>query len=676
VRFYGAFRNEKLTANFLVAFPRGHGGEHVQLPLSQLRVLDPLDELLCDRGWKVDFSPVNPAYGLDQSLPETILEQIPPCARLHRALNVLGTFEGGKHDRLRRNVQRGELRQDLDAIMCRHPKIEQHDVGLELANDRQRFAAIGRLGYHLHFALLSQVCHDPFPDDGMIVGNHDANLPTEGCSILHEGMVILSGNPCNISLERGRHDRGEDSDRVNSDERGISNSVFGGNKSSLQRRLPDAWRNRYRRPVMKPRSETRVVIVGGGFGGLAAAKALRRAPVQVTLIDRNNHHLFQPLLYQVATSVLAPGNIAFPIRGILGNQRNTRVLMGEVTGVDKDRRCITLNVAGRQGVELPYDTLILALGARTNYFGRADFEKFTIGLKTVADAVSLRNRILRSFEQAEAEEVPARQRELLTFVVVGGGPTGVEMAAAIAVLVRATLHSEFRRVDPASTRIVLVDGGRRVLGAFAETLSEAAARRLEALGVEVRLGKGVDEIDENGVIVGGERIGSRTVVWAAGVAASSAGKWLNAETDRAGAVRIQGDLTVPGCGEIFVIGDTASLDQDGRPLPGVAQVAIQQGHYAGRVIAARVAGRPSLPPFRYFDKGNMAVVGKGFAVLQAGRFRRSGFAAWLVWGAIHLQFLATNGLRLSVLVQWLWTIATGQRGSRIIVKHLADTRQS
>jgi NADH dehydrogenase FAD-containing subunit len=423
---------------------------------------------------------------------------------------------------------------------------------------------------------------------------------------------------------------------------------------------------------MKPLGETRVVIVGGGFGGLAAAKALRGEPVQVTLIDRNNHHLFQPLLYQVATSVLAPGNIAFPIRGILRNQRNARVLMGEVTGVDKERRLIRLAVAGREDVELPYDILILALGMRTNYFGRADFEKFTVGLKTAADAVALRNRILRSFEQAEAVEVAALQRELLTFVVVGGGPTGVEMAAAIAVFVRTTLRTDFRRVDPASARIVLVDVGHRVLGSFAEPLSEAAAKRLTALGVEVRLGKGVDAIDESGVVLAGEVIASKTVVWAAGVAASPAGKWLEAATDHAGAVRIHADLTVPGYEEIFVIGDTASLDQDGRSLPGVAQVAIQQGRYAGKLIAARAKGRPALPPFRYFDKGNMAVVGKGFAVLQAGRLHLSGAGAWLIWGAIHLQFLATNGLRLNVLVQWLWTLVTAQRGSRIIVRHRAE----
>jgi len=413
----------------------------------------------------------------------------------------------------------------------------------------------------------------------------------------------------------------------------------------------------------------RVVIVGGGFGGLAAAKALRRTLAQVTLIDRANHHLFQPLLYQVATSVLTPGQIASPIRGILRNQKNVTVILGEVTGVDKDRHCVLANSADREGVPLPYDYLILATGVRHSYFGHNEFERFAPGLKSLADAVAIRNKILQAFEQAEAEEDPSLHRDLLTFVLVGAGPTGVEMAGAIAVLIRTTLRSEFRRIDPASARIVLLDMAPRVLGPFSENLSQAAKERLEKLGVEVRLGHGVDQIDDDGVIVAGERIVSKTVIWTAGVAPSPAGKWLGVETDRAGRVRIEKDLTVPGHPEIFVVGDTAALEQDGKPLPGVAQVAIQQGRYAGKLIHSRITGSATPAPFRYFDKGNMAVVGKGFAVLQSGKIHLSGFPAWLAWAAVHLEFLATSSLRVSVFVQWVWTYLTGQRGSRLIVSY-------
>jgi NADH dehydrogenase len=410
-----------------------------------------------------------------------------------------------------------------------------------------------------------------------------------------------------------------------------------------------------------------VVIVGGGFGGLAAAKALKSARAEVILIDRTNHHLFQPLLYQVATSELTPGQIGSPIRNILRKQRNTIVLLGEVTGVNKDERCIVVSDADRQDVQLPYDYLILATGATHSYFGHEEFRKHAPGLKNLADAVSVRNKVLSAFEVAEAEEDPRLHRDLLTFVLVGAGPTGVEMASALAVLVRNTLRSEFRRVDPASARIVLVDQSPRVLGSFSEELSSAARKHLEALGVEVLSGRSVEKVDATGVIAGGERIVSNCVIWTAGVAPSPAAKWLNAESDRAGRVRIQKDLTVTGHPEIFVVGDTASLDENGKPLPGVAQVAIQQGRYAGRLIAGRIAGKPAPRPFRYFDKGNMAVVGKGFAVLQSGRLHLSGFLAWLAWAGVHLQFLAQSSLRVMVFVQWVWTYLTGQRGSRLIV---------
>jgi NADH:quinone reductase (non-electrogenic) len=418
-------------------------------------------------------------------------------------------------------------------------------------------------------------------------------------------------------------------------------------------------------------AQPRIVIVGGGFGGLAAAKALKNTPAEIILIDRTNHHLFQPLLYQVATSVLSPNQIGFPIRGILQNQKNVTVILGEVTAVNKENNRVFVRDADRLDVPLSYDYLILATGASHSYFGRNEFARFAPGMKSLADAVAARNKILQAFELAEAEEDPSRHRDLLTFILVGAGPTGVELAGALAVLVKTTLKSNFRRIDPASARIVLVDMSPRVLASFSEHLSLAAQQRLENLGVEVRLEHAVDQIDADGVVVAGERIRSKTVIWTAGVAPSPAGKWLKVETDRAGRVRIQKDLTVPGHPEIFVIGDTAAFEQDGKPLSGVAQVAMQQGRYAGKMVHSSIIGSKRPSPFRYFDKGTMAVVGKGFAVLQSGKFQTSGLGAWLVWALIHLQFLATPGLRLSVFLQWIWTFVTGQRGSRLIVNHHA-----
>jgi NADH:ubiquinone reductase (H+-translocating) len=416
-------------------------------------------------------------------------------------------------------------------------------------------------------------------------------------------------------------------------------------------------------------AQPRIIIVGAGFGGLAAAKALKDTPAEILLIDRTNHHLFQPLLYQVATSVLTPSQIATPIRSLLRNQKNTTVIMGEVTGVDKDQKCVIVSDADRQNVPIGYDYLILATGASHSYFGHNEFAAYAPGLKSLADAEAARNKILQAFETAEAEEDAARHRDLLTFILVGAGPTGVEMASALAIFVRNTLKSDFRRIDPASARVVLVDMAPKVLGPFSESLSKAAEQRLEKLGVEIRLGHSVDHIDADGIIVAGEPIVSKTVIWAAGVAPSPAGKWLNVETDRAGRVRIQNDLTVPGHPEISVVGDTASLDQNGKPLPGVAQVAIQQGRYAGKLIHTRIVGGPPLRAFSYFDKGSMAVVGKGFAVLQSGKVQVSGFGAWITWAAVHLQFLATSSLRLGVFLQWAWTYVTGQRGDRLIVNH-------
>ena len=416
-------------------------------------------------------------------------------------------------------------------------------------------------------------------------------------------------------------------------------------------------------------AQPRIIIVGGGFGGLAAAKALRKTPAQVILIDRSNHHLFQPLLYQVATSVLSPGQIATPIRSILRRHKNTIAILGEVTGVDKEQKRVIVSNADRHNVPIDYDYLILATGASHSYFGHNEFAEYAPGLKSLADAEAARNKILQAFELAEAEEDPSLHRELLTFVLIGAGPTGVEMASALAIFVRTTLKSDFRRIDPASARIVVIDMAPRVLQPFSEDLSAAAKRRLEKLGVEVRLGHGADQIDADGVVVAGERIKSKTVIWTAGVAPSPAGKWLNVETDRAGRVRIQKDLSVPGHPEIFVVGDTAAFEQDGKPLGGVAQVAIQQGRYAGKFIHRRITRGTPPKPFSYFDKGTMAVVGKGYAVLQSHKVRMSGFMAWLAWASVHLQFLATSSLRLAVFLQWFWTYFTNQRGSRLIVNH-------
>jgi NADH dehydrogenase len=420
-----------------------------------------------------------------------------------------------------------------------------------------------------------------------------------------------------------------------------------------------------------PDQRPHVVIVGAGFGGLAAARALKKAPVRITLIDRSNHHLFQPLLYQVATSVLAPGNIASPIRGILRRQKNVAVVMQEVTHIDKYKRCVHVTNADSEAALIHYDYLILATGARHSYFGHDEFEKHAPGLKTLADAVAVRNKILRAFEVAETEGDPSRHKELLTFVLVGAGPTGVEIAGAIATLVRYTIRSEFRRIDPSWTRIILIHEGNRLLPTFAEGLSTAVHNRLKQLGVEVRLGDRVQHVDEQGVILkGGERIQSRVVIWAAGVVSSPAGKWIGANLDRTGRIQVEKDLTVPEHPEIFAIGDLASLEQDGHLLPGVAQVALQQGRYAAKMILSRLNGGRQPAPFRYHDKGSLAIVGPNFAVLQRGTFRLSGVLACLVWVWVHIQFLAQTSLRFTVFLQWMWTYFTGQRGSRLIVNHI------
>ena len=412
----------------------------------------------------------------------------------------------------------------------------------------------------------------------------------------------------------------------------------------------------------------RVVIVGGGFGGLAVARALRRVPVCVTLIDRSNHHLFQPLLYQVATATLAPGDIAVPIRQLLRKQRNVTVGLAEVTGVDVANRRVLVNYLGQPDTPFEYDYLVLATGASHSYFGHNEFAPFAPGIKMLVDAESVRAKVLKAFETAEIQQDPSRHEDLLTFVLVGAGPTGVEMAGALAELRRFTLKSNFRRIDPERARIILAEGQSRILANFPEELSRKAQARLESIGVEVRLGQPVKAIDEARVLIGDESIPCRTVIWTAGVAASPAGKWLDTPTDGVGRVRVEPDCSVPGHPEVFVIGDTASLNQDGKPLPGVAQVAMQEGRYVGKVITSRESGRPAPAPFRYVDKGNMAVIGRGFAILDSRITTMSGLPAWLAWAFVHLLFLPAAGNRIRVWTQAMWCFLTHQRSSQLILE--------
>lgn len=412
----------------------------------------------------------------------------------------------------------------------------------------------------------------------------------------------------------------------------------------------------------------RVVIVGAGFGGLAVARTLRRAPVEVVLIDRANHHLFTPLLYQVATADLGPGDIASPIRQILRRQRNAQVLLAEAEGVDLDGRQVQLRLPDGGLRQEPFDFLILATGVRASYFGHDDWERHAPSLKTLQDATALRDRVLAAFERAELEpEEGERRDELLTFVLVGAGPTGVEMAGALAELARETLVRDFRRIDPRRARVVLLEAGPRILPGFDERLARRAAARLAGMGVEVRCGRPVEAIDADGVVVGGTRLAAATVAWTAGVAPTPAAAWLGASVDRSGRVRVASDLSVPGRGELFAIGDVAFVEQDGRALPGVAQVALQQGRYVARLIAARLAGGPVPPPFRYRDLGNMAVVGRNFALLERRSLRLGGYLAWLAWALVHLESLALFSNRLAVFTRWAWQYFTRQRGSRLIL---------
>ncbi len=419
----------------------------------------------------------------------------------------------------------------------------------------------------------------------------------------------------------------------------------------------------------EPRQTPRVVVVGAGFGGLAVAQGLARAPISVTIIDRRNYHLFQPLLYQVATAALSPADIAWPIRGILGRQANASVQLGRVMGVDTERREV---LVGERRV--PYDYLVLATGARHAYFNHPEWEQAAPGLKKIADATHIRERILMAFERAEAEDCDAEERaRLQTFVIVGGGPTGVEMAGAIAELAKRALAADFRKIDPGTTRIVLVEAGPRLLTSFPERLSAKAKNSLEGLGVEVRLGNAVTQCDDAGVAVGAERVEARTVIWAAGVMASPAGSWLGAERDRAGRVRVNTNFSVPGHPDIFAVGDTALAEgADGRPLPGVAPAAKQAGRYVAQVIRSRVEGRAAPRAFRYRDYGNLATIGRKAAVADFGRFRLSGFLAWILWSLAHVYFLIGLRNRFVVALTWFWNYVTFQRGARLIVGGESD----
>jgi NADH dehydrogenase len=404
-----------------------------------------------------------------------------------------------------------------------------------------------------------------------------------------------------------------------------------------------------------------VVIVGAGFGGLQAALALKKAPVRVTIVDRKNHHLFQPLLYQVATAELSPADIAIPIRAVMRHQKKTEVIMAEVTGIDVEGRRVLM---GERSVA--YDYLVLATGSWHSYFGHNEWERYAPGLKSITDATSIRRKILLAFEAAEIEPDPEKQRALLTFVVVGGGPTGVEMAGAIAELARKSIVKDFRHINSASARIILVEAAPHILASFPPSLARKAQKKLERMGVEIKMGTPVTEVDAEGVRVDGEHIATKTVIWAAGVAASPAGRWLDVETDKAGRVMVLSDLTVPHHPEIFVIGDSAHIITNEKPLPGVAPVAMQQGRYVASVIRRRLKGDLSVRPFHYVDKGNLATVGRSFAIADVKHIHLSGFFAWVTWLVVHIFYLIGFRNRLFVMIQWAWAYFTYQRGARLI----------
>ncbi|WP_176036192.1 NAD(P)/FAD-dependent oxidoreductase [Brucella tritici] len=408
-----------------------------------------------------------------------------------------------------------------------------------------------------------------------------------------------------------------------------------------------------------------IVVVGAGFGGLQLIHDLRSVDVRITLIDQRNHHLFQPLLYQVATTILATSEIAWPIRHLFKDRKEVTTLLGTVTDVDTEHRRVLLE----NGTEISYDMLVLATGARHAYFGNDQWEALAPGLKALEDATTIRRRLLLAFERAERETDEAKRQALLTFAIVGGGPTGVELAGIIAELAKQTIWPEFRNIDTRQTRVMLLEAGPRILAAFPEDLSDYALKALEKLGVEVRLGIPVKDITAEGVTVGEEFIPCHTAIWAAGVAASPAATWLNAESDRAGRVKVLSNLNVPGHEDIFVIGDTAWVEgPDGKPIPGIAPAAKQQGAYVAKVIKSRIEGKTPPMPFRYKHQGNLATIGRGAAVVDMGRFKLKGIIAWWFWGIAHIFFLIGTRSRAAVAWSWLWTYISGQHSARLITQ--------
>jgi NADH dehydrogenase len=417
-----------------------------------------------------------------------------------------------------------------------------------------------------------------------------------------------------------------------------------------------------------PASETsgvhRVVVVGAGFGGLETVHRLGKAPVSITIVDRRNHHLFQPLLYQVATASLATSEIAWPVRYLLRDRKNVTTLLATVTGVDTTARRVLLD----DGQALPYDTLVLATGARHAYFGHDEWEPFAPGLKTLEDATTIRRRILSAFERAERETDAAKRAALLTFVVIGAGPTGVELAGTIAELARTTLPEDFRNIDTRDTRVVLIEAGARVLAGFPEQLSAYAQRSLEKLGVEVALGDAVSDCNADGVVFGNTELGAKTIIWAAGVRASPAAEWLGVPADRAGRVQVNPDLTVPGHPDVFAVGDTVSIAApDGKPVPGIAPAAKQEGRYVATVIKRRLRGETA-GPFVYHHDGSLAQIGKKLAVIDFGRLRLRGALAWWIWGIAHIYFLIGVRNRIAVAMNWLWIHTLDHRGARLITQ--------
>lgn len=414
-------------------------------------------------------------------------------------------------------------------------------------------------------------------------------------------------------------------------------------------------------PLTKEETLPRVVILGAGFAGLTAAKALSKTRCHITLVDRRNYHLFQPLLYRVATAALSPPDIATPIRSIVRKQRNVTVLMGRVQAIDRQRRVVTADQN-----EIGYDQLIVATGARHSYFGHGEWEAVAPGLKKIDDATQSRRRLLLAFEQAESTSNESLRKALLTFVVIAGGPTGVELAGAIAGLAREELIDDFRKIDPSLTRILLVEAGPRLLATFPESLSQAAAEALTRLGVHVLLGQAVAKCTEEGVLLGNVEVPSRSTIWAAGVAAPPAVRWLGCEKDRAGRVIVGADLSFRGAPEIFVIGETASVTRDGRPVPDLAPAAKQKGAYVGRILQARISGKEPPPAFQYRHLGSLATIGRQETVADFGWLRLRGRLAWFLYGIVHVAFLIGVCSRTQVALQWLWAYATHQRGARLI----------